>query len=350
VEPAVTNKPTELGAPDIHQQDPVGSMVAQGELRVRHIKHMPFTLAARGVPFVLMGTKVLRASLEESGFARELHKQYAEEIQRCGFSPHPLGYREMNGADGLTLLLHGCPIFHLTEAECLLYAQSVHQFMHAFRTHLSQAFDIDICVKWLESLREIYPHTIDLVIESIPTLFQVDVIRELLDDGLTLAEPRSILEAMLRAKDLGPDIGTIADLARTSLKPNLTQDLLSKNGKLHAVMMDDQSEERFRSMTKGRKENAVFIVRDPGFSSMLQQLKAFKMQAEEQGTQLAVITKSDLRRALGAMIRTARIDVPALGISEIGSLIEITKMGILRAVTSEGKSETPPPTRRPLLH
>jgi type III secretion protein V len=304
---------------------------ADGEGPVEGSSKMPFTDAFQGAVFHLTGSAETRAQLQSAGFMDDLNDVFQAETRRIGFKRLFPGYFNDNQVTGLVLMKHNFPALEFTPDE-LEDTQAVsRKIIDTMAESTSLMFDSEICVLWLEGLKETYPKIISDIEQAIPVLFVVDVIRDLLEDGLTLNQPRPILEALMRAKDIGPNVGAISDLARSQLKSVLARQIVTADGKLPAVMMDMPTEEKFRQMTDGKLENAAFIVRDQGMAAMLQQTRQFLRQSNENNNKLAVICPSDIRRAFRAMLRAANVPIPVIGISEIEPTTEIQRIGILTA-------------------
>jgi type III secretory pathway component EscV len=339
MEPAVTKKPTKSAASKVPSDGEVAKMIAEEGAQMRY---MAFKEAGYGATFMLRAPPELRVKLEESGFVKEFYRLFDMQKDHCGFRPREIDYLDARASKNLELHLHGIPIFEMTEAECLNSPHAAKNILIEFFNRRAHAFDMEVCVDWLKTLAKYFPNITLEIHNSIPNLFQVDLIRDILEDGLTLINPLPIMEAMLRAKDIGANIGQIADLARGRLKLNLVHPHLDDNGHLPAVMMNLPTEERFRAMTDGKLENAVFMVRDPYIAQMLQQIRAFSLQADEKGDSLVVITPSDIRRAFRAMLRAAKINVQVIGISEIEPTTEIKRVGMLHSVPPTPAQSTEP--------
>ncbi len=292
---------------------------------------MPFVDAFQGAVFHITGSAETRARLEAEGFVDALNDEFQAETRRIGFKRLFPGYFTDDAINGLVLMKHNFPLLEFSTDDLADRQTVSRQIIGAMGEATSLMFDSEICVLWLEGLKETYPKIIADIEQAIPILFVVDVIRDLLEDGLTLNQPRPILEALMRAKDIGPNVGAISDLARSQLKAVLSRSIVTGEGKLPAVMMDMPTEEKFRQMTDGKLENAAFIVRDQGMAAMLQQARQFLHQSNENNNKLAVICPSDIRRAFRAMLRAANVQIPVIGISEIEPTTEIQRIGILTA-------------------
>jgi type III secretion protein V len=293
----------------------------------------PFREPANSSIYILTGNAAIKATLEAANFVNVFDAAFTKETNRVGFRRVIPGYVIDEEIDGLILMRNGYPALTLSESELEDQLKSANAIIAVMREHLSITFDSEMCAVWLESIREGFPKLVSDIEQAIPFLFIVDVIRDLLEDGLTLKHPRPILEALLRAKDIGANIGAISDLARSGMKSTLSLAYINAEGKLPALMMDMPTEEKFRKMTDGKLENAAFIVRDAGIASMLQQARQLQRQEAEANGVLSVICPSDIRRAFRAMLRAANVPIPVIGISEIQPTTEIKRIGMLSAGT-----------------
>jgi type III secretion protein V len=290
---------------------------------------MAFVDSFMGAVFLLKGSSATRASLEADGFVENLNIHFQEETNRIGFKRLFPSFKNDENINGLVFLKHNFVCHEFTENELKDNDHCSRIIIEIMAQSPSLMFDSEICVLWMEALKQTYPKIIADIEQNIPTLFVVDVIRDLLEDGLTLNQPRPILEALMRAKEIGANIGAVVDLARSQIKPILIRSIVNEEGKVPAIMMDMPAEERFRKVTDGRVENAALAARDPGISAMLQQARLYLKQTEERDMNVAVLCPSDIRRAFRAMLRASHISIPVIGISEIDAMTDIQKIGIL---------------------
>jgi type III secretion protein V len=89
------------------------------------------------------------------------------------------------------------------------------------------------------TVRHVVPKAIDL-----PTL--ADVLRRLVDEGLSVKDLKGILEAIVRSPSGERDAATLSERVRVEMKRSITFELTGGNGKLRAFVLDSQIEEAVR--------------------------------------------------------------------------------------------------------
>src|SRR6185436_12943541 len=89
------------------------------------------------------------------------------------------------------------------------------------------------------TVRHVIPKAIDL-----PML--ADVLRRLVDEGLSVRDLKGILEAIVRSPSGERDAAALAERVRVDMRRSITFELTGGNPKLRAFVLDSQIEEAVR--------------------------------------------------------------------------------------------------------
>jgi type III secretion protein V len=195
-------------------------------------------------------------------------------------------------------------------------------------------------MEWLKDMKALHPRATAEIEQLHRPLFIVDVVRNLLDDGFTLAQPRPLLEALLRAKDLGLSAEGVADLARAELYPQLIRTHLTPAGELPVLIIDYNLENRLRQMAGRIQQSPQLAMRDPPIAAALSALRTSVEAAAADGTKPMALCQGDVRRALRQLLKVAKIPLPTLSMSEVDQAVVLKTLG---TIGGQGNGAAIPP-------
>jgi type III secretion protein V len=286
--------------------------------------------------FSLSGSPELREELQRiPGFISALEDTFQDEGDRLGLPIRKLKYREYKGQQQLHFLVEGEAELIFSAAECRDVKTVTQKIIEVQKLHIVKIFDCEVASDWLANLKEPYPRIITDLDQSVKALFVVDVVRDLLEDGLTLSQPRPVLEALLRAKDIGPNPIAIADLARAGLKSGLTRGHVEADGKLPVVLLDVSMETHIRGLVANRGTGLQLAIRDARLAQSLDVLRNILSNAAAKNRSPMLIVQPDIRRSVRILLRAAKISAPVLGINEFDPNVILDNLGVLGSATAD---------------
>ncbi|ASY65757.1 Flagellar biosynthesis protein FlhA (plasmid) [Sinorhizobium sojae CCBAU 05684] len=114
------------------------------------------------------------------------------------------------------------------------------------RRHIGSIFSVDDVTQWLTSLEPRLGKLASDVREQVSPMLLVAVIRRLLDSGVTLSQPRGLLETMLNAQQSqAPE--DMAERARQALGSQIAFGLLDQRGLLPVITLGAEWERAVRA-------------------------------------------------------------------------------------------------------
>ncbi|MFD1745610.1 FHIPEP family type III secretion protein [Rhizobium helianthi] len=103
------------------------------------------------------------------------------------------------------------------------------------RRHVGPTFSVEDVAQWLSSLEGRLGRLASQVQDDVPQMVLVQVIRTLLSSGVTLSQPRGLLEALLANKHLHDDPATLAEIGRKALGEQVAYGMLDVRGVLSLI-------------------------------------------------------------------------------------------------------------------
>lgn len=182
----------------------------------------------------------------------------------------------------------------------------------------ADTFGLDDTHEWLESHSPVFPKLVGAVQAQLPMPILAGVLQSILRDGFSIAHPRALLQDVLAASESRFTVEELADVARTTLVPQVVAQRADPQGGVELVEIADTGllaiESRL-SMTDvtgvsdfEARERAVGVL----FARLVKELR--KLRAGRRG--LLLVVPPELRSAITARLREAGDEQPVISILE----------------------------------
>lgn len=127
------------------------------------------------------------------------------------------------------------------------------------RRHVGPTFSVEDVAQWLTSLEARLGRLATQVQENVPQMTLVKVMRTLLSSGVTLSQPRGVLEALLANAHLYDDTETLAEICRKALGEQVAYGMLDARGVLSLINFGASWEEAIEAYRYGDTAEARAI-------------------------------------------------------------------------------------------
>jgi type III secretion protein V len=288
-----------------------------------------FEKAESGTVFTLVGSRALKDELTPLRFANAVNKSTTELALKTGFPIRNPAFVVDDSVEGLYIHVEGLRVKSLSREEYADIPRAMEIMTQVFHANNTKAFDNDIATLWLTRLKESFPRAVTEIDQSLRSIYVVDVVRDLLEDGLRISQPRPILEALVRAKDLGLSTQGTADLARSYLRPMLIENALTPSGELPVIVVDFAFENHIRQLMQRIIDAPSLAARDPLVVEAVGQLRALLGEAGKEGLKPVVICQNDVRRPLRTLLRALQLNTTVLGLTEIDPGVALKTVGMM---------------------
>ncbi|OWV77789.1 type III secretion system protein [Rhizobium sp. R635] len=193
------------------------------------------------------------------------------------------------------------------------------------RRHIGALFSVDDAAQWLGSLEPRLGKLAIDVATQVPLMLTVAVVRRLLDSGVTLSQPRGLLEVMLHAgTDHEPD--ALAEMARAALVKQIAFGLLDRRGLLPALVLPAEWDHFVRSYGEvGRTADKIEI--GEKLRLLAEETRAALADANERGLDPVIVMPGELRLPTQMLMIHHNCRIPVLAAEEIDRDITIDTVG-----------------------
>jgi len=203
---------------------------------------------------------------------------------------------------------------------------------YSIRAHAHASFGFAEASAWLDQLAPKYPQLVAQVHQTVPTLRLVEICRRLLDEGVSLSPPRTLLEALLRSHDGKQDVTATVEAVRKLLRRQIIYAITRGAPALPAILLDPNAESRLIAMSRmaaadleGQKASG-----DLSGLTFARVVGTAANDARNQATSPVLVTTSKVRAIAQAMLKRHGVQIPVVSLDEIGTETQVRP---LRALT-----------------
>jgi type III secretion protein V len=201
------------------------------------------------------------------------------------------------------------------------------------RTRAADFLGIAETQRLLDELEQIAPATVRSVVpKPVPLTLLTDVLRRLLEEGVSIRDLRVILEALSTAAATEKDPLALTELVRVHLRRALTYRLTHGHGQLGVVLVDPTIEDTIRRAVT-RTAAGAFLALPPAASRDL--VAAMRRAAAEAAAQapgaggVVILTQPDIRRFVRKLVEADLPDATVVSFAEL--LPEVNLRPLARA-------------------
>jgi flagellar biosynthesis protein FlhA len=192
-------------------------------------------------------------------------------------------------------------------------------------THLSQTLQgyasellgFEEAQQVLDHLSQRSPKLVeDLVPKVLPLATVVKVLRNLLAEGVSIRDIRTVIEALANQAPLSPDPDRLLVSAREAMGRSIVQGIIGNDNELPLMTLDPQLEQLLHQSINGASGNQLGI--EPSLAERLQRsVNELMKRQSEQGQASVLVTSPELRPWLARLLRPALKELHVLSYTEI---------------------------------
>ena len=157
-----------------------------------------------------------------------------------------------------------------------------------------------------------------------------DVLRRLLNEGVSVRDLRQILETLVEFGEAEKDTGMLTERVRISLKRQISYSFTNGTGVLPVYMFAPETEKLLQNNLR-QTPTGVFFALPPEvaqqFTNTLQELEA---QHSSNAVRPVILTGLELRRHVRRHLESTFGHIPVLSVQELTSTISLNPMGEIR--------------------
>ncbi|MEE9356666.1 MAG: flagellar biosynthesis protein FlhA [Methylococcaceae bacterium] len=188
---------------------------------------------------------------------------------------------------------------------------------HILQTNAFQLFGYEEAQKLLDNLAKVAPKLVeDLVPKTIPLSVLVKVLQNLLQEGVSIRDMRTIAETLaeIGSKSQEPDV--LTSVIRTKLGRSIVQEINGIEQELPVITFDPELEQLLHKSLNTAGESGASV--EPGLADQIHQsLQNNAQQMEVKGQPAVVLVSSMVRPWLARFVRHSITSLHVLAYNEI---------------------------------
>lgn len=201
------------------------------------------------------------------------------------------------------------------------------------RRHVGPTFSVEDAMQWLSSVEQRLGRLAVEVRENVPQIVLVKVARQLLTAGVTLSQPRAVLEVILERRDLHASPDQLAEAARDAIGDQVAYGMLDYRGILPLIPFGgdwiEQLDQYLDSHSSQSRADA-----DSTLTAMCRSLPDRVMYLNEQGIEPIGLVPRRYRLATQTYLMRQRILIPLISEEEIPSDVTCEMLEPLETASS----------------
>ncbi len=185
------------------------------------------------------------------------------------------------------------------------------------RTHASELLGVDEVKELLDRLADTAPKLVeDLVPKTVEWVVVLKVLQNLLEEGVSIRDMRTIAETLAEYAPKGQDPDTLTVAVRNALGRSIVQDLAGIADELPVITLDPGLEQILHQSVQGDGTGGSAL--EPGLAEkMNQSLMEAVQQQEAIGQPAVLLVAPSIRRLLARMFRHSLPDLAVLSYTEV---------------------------------
>jgi len=179
----------------------------------------------------------------------------------------------------------------------------------------------------LDQLERAYPALVrNVVPKPVPLSLLTDVLRRLVEEGVSVRPLREILEALATYAPNERDPVALTELVRSSLKRQITF-RHATGGALPVYLLDPAIEEAVRDSIQ-RTATGSYLAMPPDMArDVIEAVRREHREATEAGGEVLLLTQADVRRFVRRLVEVELPDVAVLSYQELAPEITVQPLG-----------------------
>jgi type III secretion protein V len=171
----------------------------------------------------------------------------------------------------------------------------------------------------LDELEQIAPATVRQVIpKPVTVTLLADVLRRLVEEGVSVRDLRGILEALAQVAPTDKDPLTLAEYARAQMRRTISYQLTQGRAELSAYLLDPMIEETIRGAISRTPSGSFLTLAPAAGRDVVGAVRRVLSPSPDSETAPVILTRPDIRRFVRKLIET---DLPRVRVVSYAELL-----------------------------
>ncbi|MCE7889977.1 MAG: hypothetical protein DYH12_09825 [Sorangiineae bacterium PRO1] len=196
-------------------------------------------------------------------------------------------------------------------------AHLVEESLSVLRRRAADFLGISETQVLLDQLEQVSPATVRQVVpKPVPVVLLADVLRRLVEEGVSVRDLRGVLESLAQVAHAEKDSLNLAEYVRSCLRRPLSHQLTGGSGELEVLLLDSMIEDTIRGAISRTAAGSFLTLAPAAARDVVRAVRRARDAAE--GATSVVLTQPDVRRFVKKLIE---LDMPELRVVSYAELL-----------------------------
>ena len=196
----------------------------------------------------------------------------------------------------------------------------------------------------LQRMNETHGDLIREMQRGVPLQKTADVLRRLLDEGVSIRNLRAVLEALVEWGGKEQDPVLLAEYVRTSLGRQICHSHADANKVLAAVIFEKEAEDLIRGAIRQTSVGSFLALDERSTEALIGALRRSIERKAGERAKLIVLTSLDVRRYVRSLLQKNGFDLAVLSYQDLVAEFSVQPIGTIRLPTAEAAKAAAPKT------
>jgi type III secretion protein V len=191
-------------------------------------------------------------------------------------------------------------------------------------------FSVPEATEWLQNAQASSGRLAADIQQLMPLMTLIEVMRRMLEDGMSLSPPRLVLEGLVQASQRSQDPDTIVEVLRGFMRRQISH--FNANGRvIDALVIAPDVDNTLRQMNGFDQGPGDIKAGDDIVLRFIANARNLVKAHEQDDRRLVVMTTADTRRTARKVLKQYGIEVPVLSYSDVAPDYEVRTLAVLSA-------------------
>ncbi|UPJ51784.1 type III secretion system export apparatus subunit SctV [Bradyrhizobium sp. 200] len=186
-----------------------------------------------------------------------------------------------------------------------------------------------------------YGDLVKEVTRATPVQKVAEVLRRLVDEGVSVRNPRLVLEAFAEWGEREPNVVLLTEYVRAALKRQICHSYANAHRVVPAYMVERAAEDIIRSAVRDTAVGPYLVLEDKVSEGLLERVRRIGANAHSDRNRPVILTSMDIRRFVRGFLVRNGLDIPVLSYQELASDFTIQPVGTIGLAGNFGSDSAP---------
>ena len=186
-----------------------------------------------------------------------------------------------------------------------------------------------------------YGDLVKEVMRTTPVQRMAEVLRRLVDEGVSVRNPRLVLEALAEWGERESNVVLLVEYVRAALKRQICHKYANAHRIVPAYLIERAAEDSIRGAVRDTAVGPYLVLEDKVSEGLLDRVRRIGANAHSDRNRAVILTSMDIRRFVRGFLIRNGLDIPVLSYQELASDFTIQPVGTIGLAGSFGSDSTP---------